>query len=55
MAMGWATDDAALSAVPVETLRARFAQANIEMQYYTPEVHAAAFALPRYVQKCFPS
>lgn len=55
MAMGWATDDAALSAVPVETLRARFADADIDMKYYTPEVHAAAFALPRYVQKCFPS
>jgi spermidine synthase len=55
MAMGWATDNAALSAVPVDVLASRFADAAFETRYYTPEVHAAAFALPRYVQDCFPS
>jgi spermidine synthase len=55
MAMGWATDNAALSAVPVDVLASRFAEAAFETRYYTPEVHAAAFALPRYVQDCFPS
>lgn len=55
MAMGWATDNAALSAVPVDVLASRFADAAFETRYYTPEVHAASFALPRYVQDCFPS
>lgn len=53
MAMGWGTDDASLIEVPVETLHARFAAAGFETRYYTPEVHKAAFALPRYVQKSF--
>jgi spermidine synthase len=55
MAMGWGTDDKALTDVPVETLRARFAAADFDTRYYTPEVHKAAFALPRYVQKAFPA
>lgn len=55
MAMGWGTDDASLTAVPVETLRARLAAAGFDTRYYTPEVHKAAFALPRYVQKCLPA
>ena len=55
MAMGWATDNAALRFQGVEILHARFADAAFETRYYTPEVHAAAFALPRYVEKCFPT
>jgi spermidine synthase len=55
MAMGWGTDDASLTEVPVETLRTRLAAAGFETRYYTPEVHKAAFALPRYVQKSFPA
>tara|TARA_R110000824_G_scaffold118960_18_gene272537 strand:+ start:66444 stop:67310 length:867 start_codon:yes stop_codon:yes gene_type:complete len=55
MAMGWGTDDAGLSAVPVPLLEERFAAAAFETRYYTPQVHAAAFALPRYVEACFPS
>ncbi|MCE9647987.1 MAG: polyamine aminopropyltransferase [Parvibaculum sp.] len=55
MAMGWGTDDTSLTDVPVETLRTRLAAANFETRYYTPEVHKAAFALPRYVQKAFPA
>ncbi|HEY4345354.1 MAG TPA: polyamine aminopropyltransferase [Parvibaculum sp.] len=55
MAMGWGTDNASLTEVPVETLRTRFAATGFETRYYTPEVHQAAFALPRYVQKAFPA
>jgi len=51
MALGWATDDASLRQVPLETLEARFAAAAFETQYYTPEVHKAAFALPMYVKR----
>lgn len=49
MAFGWATDNTALRDVPLETLKARFAAAGLETRYYTPKVHAGAFALPRYV------
>lgn len=49
MSLGWATDNAALRKTPVETLTQRFEAAGFETRYYTPEVHAAAFALPRYI------
>jgi spermidine synthase len=50
MAFGWGTDGDA-RAVPVETLRARVAAAGLVADYYTPEVHKAAFALPPYVAR----
>lgn len=53
MAMGWASDGDARAA-PLETLRARFAEAGFATRFYTPEVHKAAFALPVYVQALFP-
>ncbi len=50
LAMGWASDDAALREVPVEELRRRYEQAGAFVtKYWTPEVHRAAFALPRYI------
>lgn len=49
MTLGWGTDDASLRDVDIETLRYRFANAGIEMRYYTPEVHKAAFALPQFI------
>jgi spermidine synthase len=50
MAMGWATDDEGLRHVPVETLAARYAAAGrFSTAYWTPEVHQAAFALPRFI------
>ena len=51
MALGWATDDTRLRAVPVETLERRFAEAAIATDYYTPAVHKAAFALPPYIER----
>ncbi len=47
MAFGWASDDASLRRIDVAELRARYAKAGIETRYLTPEVHAAAFALPK--------
>lgn len=55
MAMGWGTDDEALTAVPLGELEQRFAAANFSTRYYTPDVHKAAFALPRYVLDCVAS
>lgn len=49
MAMGWATDNAALRKVTVETLETRFKPLKLNSRYYTPEVHKGAFALPPYV------
>ena len=49
MAFGWASDDAGVRAHGIDTLRQRYAAAAVETRYYTPEVHAAAFALPRYI------
>ena len=33
----------------METLQERFTAAGFETKYYTPEVHAASFALPRFI------
>ena len=50
MALGWATDNRRARAVPGATLRRRFQAAHIKTRYYTPEVHAAAFALPQFIR-----
>lgn len=50
MAMGWATDDPSLRHVAVEALAERHAAAGrFATGYWTPEVHKAAFALPRFI------
>ena len=50
MAMGWAADDAKLRQTPVETIAERYkAAGSFPTQYWTPEVHKAAFALPRFI------
>jgi spermidine synthase len=51
MALGWGSDDAALRAMPVETLRDRFVEAGLPMRYYNPGLHKGAFALPTYAQE----
>ncbi|MTH99560.1 polyamine aminopropyltransferase [Roseibium sp. RKSG952] len=49
MTLGWASDDATLRKVPLATLEKRFTAENFQTRYYTPEVHQAAFALPRFI------
>jgi spermidine synthase len=50
MAMGWATDDAGLRALPTDAVAQRYAAAgSFPTRYWTPEVHRAAFALPRFI------
>jgi spermidine synthase len=50
MAMGWASDDRQLRQTPAKTLTARYRRAgSFSTKYWTPEVHAAAFALPRFI------
>lgn len=53
MAFGWGTNGPARD-VSVQTLTDRFNAAGVVTQYYTPEVHKGAFALPRYVAKLMP-
>jgi spermidine synthase len=50
MAMGWATDDKRLREVPLKTIVERYRRAGrLPTRYWTPEVHKAAFALPRFI------
>jgi spermidine synthase len=50
MAMGWATDNAKLRHLPVRTIAERYKKAGrFATKYWTPEVHVAAFALPRFI------
>lgn len=54
MAFGWGSHSLATRAVALADIESRFAAAGFETDYYTPEVHKAAFALPGYVKKLFP-
>ncbi len=50
MAMGWASDDAKLRTLPVASIASRYKKAgSFSTKYWTPEVHVAAFALPRFI------
>jgi len=50
MAMGWATDNKALRRTPLKTIAERYRKAgSFKTRYWTPEVHKAAFALPRFI------
>ena len=53
MAFGWGTDGAARD-LGLAELERRYAEAEIETGYYTPAVHKAAFALPRYISRLMP-
>jgi len=55
MALGWAAASARPRAETIETIRARYAMAPVSGRYYTPEIHLAAFALPRYVLNLIPA
>lgn len=50
MTFAWATQDRALRHQSVTTLTRRFDATGIDTRYYTPELHAGAFALPRYIE-----
>jgi spermidine synthase len=50
MAMGWASDNARLRLMPLATISARYRRAgSFATKYWTPQVHVAAFALPRFI------
>ncbi len=49
MALGWASDNPELRKEAASVLDERFRAAGFVTRYYTPDVHAAAFALPRFI------
>lgn len=49
MTMGWATDAADLRRQDVAVIRRRFEAGAFDTRFYTPEMHVASFALPRFV------
>ncbi len=51
MTFAWGTDEDSLRLVDIETLRQRYISSGISTRYYTPEIHKASFALPRYVSE----
>lgn len=54
MALGWASDDPAYRGLSRDVIAARFAAAPVKTRYYTPDLHAASFCLPAYVQALIP-
>ncbi|NQW09626.1 MAG: polyamine aminopropyltransferase [Alphaproteobacteria bacterium] len=49
MAFGWATDDATKRQLDITSIEGRFSPLGIDTRYYTPAVHQAAFALPKFI------
>ncbi len=49
MVFGWACDNSLLRRLSLGEIKQRYLQSGIETRYYTPEIHRAAFALPRYL------
>jgi spermidine synthase len=55
MTLAWASDDEKLRQCPEDVLNERYDAAGFEGRYYTPAIHAAAFALPGYVRNLMKS
>lgn len=49
MTLGWATNSPEYRRISVELLQNRLLTVAGKMRYYTPEVHKASFALPRFI------
>ncbi|OJJ10870.1 spermidine synthase [Alphaproteobacteria bacterium AO1-B] len=49
MTLGWASDNVDLRKQAASILEERFKAAGFDTQYYTPDVHAASFALPKFI------
>ncbi|WP_420340216.1 polyamine aminopropyltransferase [Roseibium sp.] len=49
MTLGWASDNVNLRKQASSILEERFKAAGFDTRYYTPDVHAASFALPKFI------
>ncbi|HMH65776.1 MAG TPA: polyamine aminopropyltransferase [Rhizomicrobium sp.] len=56
MALSWATKGGAALGMPAGIKRAAkaYKKAKLKTDYYNPEIHAAAFALPQWIKKLVP-
>ena len=54
MAFGWGSESSKARDVDVVVLTTRLEAACLDLGYYTPSVHKAAFSLPRYIEKLLP-
>jgi spermidine synthase len=50
MTFAWGSDDSELRHINADTLQKRYLDAAINTSYYTPAIHLASFALPRYIE-----
>lgn len=53
MAFGWASDNEGLRRLSAADIRPRYEAVGLKTRYYSPEVHAASFALPPEIQALF--
>jgi spermidine synthase len=52
MALGWATDNTKMRQLSVKAIAERYRKAgHFQTKYWTPKVHVAAFALPRFIEE----
>ena len=49
MSQGWASKRDGLNALSLQALKQTFDKLDLEMRYYSPQVHLGAFALPPYI------
>jgi len=54
MTFAWASNNPDLLNITLDTLQQRWQAQKIPSRYYTPELHLAAFALPRYLLDMLP-
>jgi spermidine synthase len=50
MLLGWGSNSGEPRATPLATLERRWREAGLATRYYSPAIHAAAFALPPYLE-----
>ncbi len=49
MTLAWGSQDKSYRKLPLTTIRARYKKSRIKTRYYTPEIHTACFALPKFI------
>jgi spermidine synthase len=49
MTFAWGSNELAMRDIDADTLNQRYDASGIDTRYYTPEIHKASFALPKYV------
>ena len=50
MALGWSSDFKSYRSISKDILAVRYKEANLHTRYYSPDIHAASFILPPFIQ-----